>query len=145
MTVCFQCNLFLFVLLLVKYLVVLIMSWSILALQQSRGCFGCAQPTPIIAVDEPTKGLRIQGRSVKRRNLSNDFWSSSPHEMENSALQSPHSMSSISTVAQPNDQHASGSSSSPNEFVNQGKLVNISTSPEQMVLMSIYGALIYNV
>jgi len=121
------------------------MSWSILALQQSRGCFGCAQPTPIIAVDEPTKGLRIQGRSVKRRNLSNDFWSSSPHEMENSALQSRHSMSSISTAAQPNDQHASGSSSSPNEFVNQGKLVNISTSPEQMVLMSIYGALIYNV
>lgn len=145
MTVCFQCNLFLFVLLLVKYLVVLIMSWSILALQQSRGCFGCAQPTPIIAVDEPTKGLRIQGRSVKRRNLSDDFWSSSPHEMENSALQSRHSMSSISTAAQPNDQHASGSSSSPNEFVNQGKLVNISTSPEQMVLMSIYGALIYNV
>ena len=136
---------FLFVLLLVKYLVVLIMSWSILALQQSRGCFGCAQPTPIIAVDEPTKGLRIQGRSVKRRNLSDDFWSSSPHEMENSALQSRHSMSSISTAAQPNDQHASGSSSSPNEFVNQGKLVNISTSPEQMVLMSIYGALIYNV
>jgi hypothetical protein len=114
-------------------------------LQQSRGCFGCAQPTPIIAVDEPAKGLRIQGRSVKRHNLSDDFWSSSPHEMENSALQSRHSMSSISTAAQPNDQHASGSSSSPNDFVNQGKLVSISTSPEQMVLMSIYGALIYNV
>lgn len=111
-------------------------------LQQSRGCFGCAQPTPIIAVDEPTKGLRIQGRSVKRRNLSDDFWSSSPHELENSALQSRHSMSSISTAAQSNDQHASGSSSSPNEFVNQGKLVTISTSPEQMVLM--FGALIYN-
>jgi len=87
------------------------------------GCFGCAQPTPIIAVDEPAKGLRIQGRSVKRHNLSDDFWSSSPHEMENSALQSRHSMSSISTAAQPNDQHASGSSSSPNDFVNQGLLL----------------------
>uniref|UniRef100_K3YW60 Gag1-like clamp domain-containing protein n=1 Tax=Setaria italica TaxID=4555 RepID=K3YW60_SETIT len=86
------------------------------------GCFGCAQPTPIIAVDEPSKGLRIQGRSVKRRHLSDDFWSSSPHEMENSALQSRHSMSSISTAAQPNDQHAAGSSSNPNEFVNQGLL-----------------------
>ncbi|CAD6251500.1 unnamed protein product [Miscanthus lutarioriparius] len=43
--------------------------------------------------------------------------------MENSALQSRHSMSSISTAAQPNDQHASGSSSSPNEFVNQGLLL----------------------
>jgi hypothetical protein len=114
-------------------------------LQQSSGCFGCAQPTPIIAVDEPTKGLRIQGRSVKRHNLSDDFWSSSPHEMENSALQSRHSMSSISTAAQPNDQHASGSSSSPNEFVNQGKLVAIYTCPEHVVPMSIYGALIYNV
>ena len=90
-------------------------------LQQSRGFFGCAQPTPIIAVDEPSKGLRIQGRSVKRRNLSDDFWSSSPRNMENSALQSRHSMSSISTTAQPNDQHAAGSSSNPNEFVNQGK------------------------
>ncbi|AQK59993.1 uncharacterized protein LOC100275083 [Zea mays] len=87
------------------------------------GCFGCAQPTPIIAVDKPTKGLRIQGRSVKRRNVSDDFWSSSPHEMENSALQSRHSMSSISTAAQPNDQHVSGTSSSPNEFVNQGLLL----------------------
>ncbi|AQK69520.1 hypothetical protein ZEAMMB73_Zm00001d015776 [Zea mays] len=93
------------------------------AVSESSGCFGCAQPTPIIAVDEPTKGLRIQGRSVKRHNLSDDFWSSSPHEMENSALQSRHSMSSISTAAQPNDQHASGSSSSPNEFVNQGLLL----------------------
>ncbi|KAK8461477.1 hypothetical protein SEVIR_1G044600v4 [Setaria viridis] len=42
--------------------------------------------------------------------------------MENSALQSRHSMSSISTAAQPNDQHAAGSSSNPNEFVNQGLL-----------------------
>ncbi|KAG2656827.1 uncharacterized protein LOC120681132 [Panicum virgatum] len=87
------------------------------------GCFGCAQPTPIIAVDEPSKGLRIQGRSVKRRNLSDDFCSSSPRDMENSALQSQHSMSSISTTAQPNDQHAAGSSSNPNEFVNQGLLL----------------------
>ncbi|RLM77877.1 uncharacterized protein C2845_PM12G06020 [Panicum miliaceum] len=43
--------------------------------------------------------------------------------MENSALQSRHSMSSISTTAQPNDQHAAGSSSNPNEFVNQGPLL----------------------
>jgi hypothetical protein len=30
-------------------------------------------------------------------------------------------MSSISTVAQSSDQHAAGSSSNPNEFVNQGE------------------------
>ncbi|KAL6604479.1 hypothetical protein ACP70R_042906 [Stipagrostis hirtigluma subsp. patula] len=87
------------------------------------GCFGCAQPTPITAVDEPSKGLRIQGRSIKKRSLSEDFWSTSPHEMENSALHSRHSMSSISTAAQTNDQHAAGSSSNPNEFVNQGLLL----------------------
>jgi hypothetical protein len=104
-------------------------------LQQSRGCFGCAQPTPIIAVDEPSKGLRIQGRSVKRRHLSDDFWSSSPLELDNSALQSRHSMSSISTAAQPNDQHAAGSSSNPNEFVNQGIRVFMSILATQKVLL----------
>jgi len=30
-------------------------------------------------------------------------------------------MSSTRTTAQPNDQHAAGSSCKPNEFVNQGK------------------------
>jgi hypothetical protein len=95
-------------------------------LQQSRGCFGCAQPTPIIAVDEPTKGLRIQGRSIKRLSVSEDFWSTSPHEMENSAFHSRHSMSSMSAAAQPNDQQAAGSSSNPKEFVNQGKIIFVS-------------------
>jgi hypothetical protein len=131
-TICFQCN-HLFICAVTRQVPCSTNHFLVNpGLQQSRGCFGCAQPTPIIAVDEPTKGLRIQGRSVKRRNLSDDFWSSSPHEMENSALQSRHSMSSISTGAQPND--ASGSSSSPNEFVNQGKQVTISTSPEQMFM-----------
>uniref|UniRef100_A0ACD5ZPM2 Uncharacterized protein n=1 Tax=Avena sativa TaxID=4498 RepID=A0ACD5ZPM2_AVESA len=86
-------------------------------------CFGCAKSTPITAVDEPSKGLRIQGRSIKHRSLSEDFWSTSPREMENSALQSQRSMSSISTAAQSSDQHGAGSSSNPNEFVNQGLLL----------------------
>lgn len=86
-------------------------------------CFGCAKPTPIIAVDEPSKGLRIQGRSIKQRSLSEDFWSSSPPGMENSAMQSQRSMSSISTAAQSSDQHGAGSSTNPNEFVNQGLLL----------------------
>ena len=91
-------------------------------LLQSRGCFGCCvKPTPITAVDEPSKRLRIQGRSVRKASLSEDFWSTSAHEMENSGIQSQRSMSSISTVAQSSDQHAAGSSSNPNEFLNQGK------------------------
>lgn len=94
-------------------------------LLQSRGCFGCcAKPTPITAVDEPSKRLRIQGRSVRKASLSEDFWSTSAHEMENSGIQSQRSMSSISTVAQSSDQHAAGSSSNPNEFVNQGEFIN---------------------
>ncbi|XP_021304838.1 uncharacterized protein LOC110430931 isoform X2 [Sorghum bicolor] len=91
---------------------------------QSRGCFGCcAKPTPITAVDEPSKRLRIQGRSVRKASLSEDFWSTSAREMENSGIQSQRSISSISTVAQSSDQHAAGSSSNPNEFVNQGLML----------------------
>lgn len=93
-------------------------------LHGSRGCFGCcAKPTPITAVDEPSKRLRIQGRPIRKASLSEDFWSTSAHEMENSGIQSQRSMSSISTVAQSSDQHAVGSSSTPNEFVNQGLLL----------------------
>ncbi|XP_066376689.1 uncharacterized protein [Miscanthus floridulus] len=93
-------------------------------LLQSRGCFGCcAKPTPITAVDEPSKRLRIQGRSVRKASLSEDFWSTSAHEMENNGIQSQKSMSSISTVAQSSDQHVAGSSSNPNEFVNQGLML----------------------
>ncbi|XP_047073624.1 uncharacterized protein LOC124683093 isoform X1 [Lolium rigidum] len=92
-------------------------SWS----RSCLGCCGCAKPAPITAVDEPSKGLRIQGRSVRKTNLSGGFWSTSTHEVGNSALQSQRSMSSISTAPQSSDQHGAGSSSSkPNEFVNQG-------------------------
>ncbi|KAK6941663.1 protein of unknown function DUF4050, partial [Dillenia turbinata] len=72
----------------------------------SRGCLGCCtKPTPIIAVDEPSKGLKIQGRSVKKASISEDFWSSSTYEMDNSAIQSQRSVSSISTSNQPLNQH----------------------------------------
>nr|ACF22739.1 hypothetical protein-2 [Brachypodium distachyon] len=84
------------------------------------GCCGCAKPAPIIAVDEPSKGLRIQGRSVRKANLSEDFWSTSVHKIENSAVQSQRSISSMSPALQSSDQHGDGSSSNPNEFVNQG-------------------------
>ncbi|RZC71855.1 hypothetical protein C5167_035024, partial [Papaver somniferum] len=37
-------------------------------LQQRRVCVGCCMnPTRIVAVDEPPKGLRIQGRTMKKR------------------------------------------------------------------------------
>ncbi|CAH9083885.1 unnamed protein product [Cuscuta epithymum] len=93
------------------------------------GCFGCCgKSRPITAVDEPSKGLRIQGRLVKRRNsISEDFWSSSTIEMENSTAQSQRSLSSIS-ISNPlnptNDQSCgSGNTSHHPEFVNHGYLL----------------------
>ncbi|KAJ0031779.1 hypothetical protein Pint_12391 [Pistacia integerrima] len=66
---------------------------------KSRGCFGCfTKRTLITAVDEPSKGLRIQGRTVKKPSID-DFWSSSTGEMDNNAVQSS-TMSSISASNQ---------------------------------------------
>ncbi|XP_011622472.1 uncharacterized protein LOC18431891 isoform X2 [Amborella trichopoda] len=88
------------------------------------GCFGCCtKPSPIIAVDEPSKGLRIQGRTVKKPSLSEDFWSTSPYEMDNSGVQSQRSISSISTSNQNPDPHSGQCSTGPTEFVNHGFLL----------------------
>ncbi|ERN03743.1 hypothetical protein AMTR_s00078p00048610 [Amborella trichopoda] len=92
--------------------------------EKSRGCFGCCtKPSPIIAVDEPSKGLRIQGRTVKKPSLSEDFWSTSPYEMDNSGVQSQRSISSISTSNQNPDPHSGQCSTGPTEFVNHGFLL----------------------
>ncbi|XP_007011866.2 PREDICTED: uncharacterized protein LOC18587796 isoform X2 [Theobroma cacao] len=86
------------------------------------GCFGCfTKPTLIVAVDDPSKGLTIQGRKVKKSSLSEDFPSSSACEMEYSAAQSQGSVSSTSLSNQPPD--PSGSTSYPSEFVNHGLLL----------------------
>ncbi|KAK0572627.1 hypothetical protein LWI29_034441 [Acer saccharum] len=97
---------------------------SLNRLHGSSGCFGCcAKPTPIIAVDEPSKGLRIQGKTVKKPSLSDDFWSTSTCDLENSTVQSQRSMSSIS-ISNPTLNYSSGtgSMSSNSDFVNHGLL-----------------------
>ncbi|XVF89314.1 hypothetical protein PTKIN_Ptkin19aG0120200 [Pterospermum kingtungense] len=71
----------------------------------SRGCFGCLTKSSLItAADE-----KIQGKKKTQ-----DFWSSSPVEMEDSHVQSRRSTSSITMPSQP-----------PNssEFVNHGRLL----------------------
>ncbi|XP_033140487.1 uncharacterized protein LOC103854758 isoform X3 [Brassica rapa] len=85
------------------------------------GCFGCCNKPPlIVAVDEPSKGLRIQGRLVKKPSVSDDFWSTSTCEMDNnSTMQSQRSVSSISFT---NNTATSASSSNPNEFANNEML-----------------------
>ncbi|GLT25347.1 hypothetical protein SLA2020_004810 [Shorea laevis] len=88
----------------------------------SRGCFGCFSKDPVItAVDEPSKGLKIQGRPVKKSSISEDFWGTSTAEMDNSTIQSQRSISSISISNQSLD--PSSSTSNPSEFVNHGLLL----------------------
>ena len=94
-------------------------------LEQSRGCFGCLmKPSMIIAVDEPSKGLTIRGRKVKKSSFSEDFWGSSACEMEHSGEQSRRSISSTGISNQPLD--PSGSTIHPSEFVNHGKFRYVS-------------------
>ncbi|XP_059658146.1 uncharacterized protein LOC132304475 isoform X2 [Cornus florida] len=95
------------------------------ALFGSSGCLGCcARPSLIISADEPSKGLRIQGRTVKKATIAEDFRSASTCEMDNSAIQSQRSASSVSTSNQalfPNS--GPGSTNNPSEFVNHGLLL----------------------
>ncbi|CAA3007846.1 Hypothetical predicted protein [Olea europaea subsp. europaea] len=85
-------------------------------------CFGCcAKSQPIIAVDEPSKGLRIQGQEVKKPSISEDFWSTSTCDMDNSQVHSQRSLSSISLSNQSlNLYSGTGSTSNCTEFVNHG-------------------------
>jgi len=80
------------------------------------------KPTPIIAVDEPAKGLRIQGQTMRKPTASDGFWSSSPCDLDNSTIQSQRSISSVSTLNQ--ILYQSNGASTPGtepEYVNQGK------------------------
>ncbi|KAL0330607.1 UNVERIFIED_CONTAM: hypothetical protein Sangu_1606200 [Sesamum angustifolium] len=45
-------------------------------------------------VDEPSKGLKIQGQRVKNRSFTEDFWSTSSGDIGNSAFPSHRSISS---------------------------------------------------
>ncbi|KAM7264360.1 hypothetical protein ACFE04_002043 [Oxalis oulophora] len=91
------------------------------------GCFGCcAKPIPIIAVDEPANGLRIQGRPVKKSSYSDDFWSTSTCDLENSisAFQSQRSHSSLSVSNHFLSQNTgAGGTNSNSNFVNHGLLL----------------------
>ncbi|KAG5594174.1 hypothetical protein H5410_035406 [Solanum commersonii] len=93
--------------------------------EQSRGCFGCcAKSQPVIAVDEPSKGLRIQGKLVRKPSMSDDFWSTSTCDLEVSTVQSHRSMSSISISNQSlSQQSGTGNASNNNEFINHGYLL----------------------
>lgn len=72
-------------------------------------------------MDEPSKGLRIQGRAVKKPSISDDFWSTSTCDLENSAVQSQRSISSISASNQTLNHYTGTSGNS--DFVNHGLIL----------------------
>ncbi|KAI3724932.1 hypothetical protein L1987_64700 [Smallanthus sonchifolius] len=83
-----------------------------LMMSSLSGCFGCcSKSTPVIAVDEPSKGLRIQGRAVTKSSLSDEFWSTTTCDLDIAAIQSQKSISSIS---------GGGSTNIQQYFVNPG-------------------------
>ncbi|KAK9029693.1 hypothetical protein V6N11_026799 [Hibiscus sabdariffa] len=89
------------------------------------GCFGCCtKPTPVIAVDQPSKGLRIQGRKVRKPSISDDFWSTtSTYDLESIAFQSQKSLSSIGTSNPTPSQCSSTGGLANSAFVNQGLVI----------------------
>ncbi|KAK7347521.1 hypothetical protein VNO80_22053 [Phaseolus coccineus] len=103
---------------------VMITAWITDLFACMGGCFGCCmKPTPIIAVDEPAKGLRIQGQTVRKPHISDGFWSSSTCDLDNGNIQSQRSISSVSTLNQIL-YHSGGTSTGTNsEFVNPGLLL----------------------
>lgn len=70
-------------------------------------------------MDDPSKRGNVHGQTMKKSTISDDFWSTSAGEIDDSVLQSPPNFSSISISNQPHDPF--GSTSNPSEFVNQGK------------------------
>ncbi|PIA42450.1 hypothetical protein AQUCO_02000116v1 [Aquilegia coerulea] len=86
------------------------------------GCLGCCtKPRPIISVNDPSKGLRVRGETLKKANIPDDFWSTSTCEMDNSGNPSQRSISSISNSYRTDTHSGSSSTSNPPEFVNHGK------------------------
>ena len=87
-------------------------------LQQSRGCLGCPK-VPFMTNDKKPTGVLKKDSATNKASVVQDFWSSSTHEMDNSAGQSQISASSFS-MSNPNIDAHSSSGSNPPEFVNRG-------------------------
>ncbi|KAK2351246.1 hypothetical protein QL285_097417 [Trifolium repens] len=90
----------------------------------SSGCVGCyKRPALVTTVEGPsTKGLTKQGKAVEKPSTSEDFWTTSTHDMDNSIVQSQGSISSTSLNNQVTAPHGS-SSNNPSEFVNHGLIL----------------------
>ncbi|XWS11802.1 hypothetical protein CRYUN_Cryun37aG0032000 [Craigia yunnanensis] len=90
---------------------------------KSSGCLGCYKLLTFNSlVNESSKGLKFQGQSVRKASISEDFWTASTCDMDNSALHSQGSISSVSTSNQTLDPGGNAASTNaPSEFVNHDK------------------------
>ncbi|RZB98049.1 hypothetical protein D0Y65_021194 [Glycine soja] len=101
-------------------------NWESIVHIMSSGCVGCyKRPSLSPTVDVPSKGLATQSNVVRKPSSSEDFWTTSTHDMDNSAVQSQGSISSASLTNQAVVSHAGSSKSStnPTEFVNHGVIL----------------------
>ncbi|KAK8584773.1 hypothetical protein V6N13_138721 [Hibiscus sabdariffa] len=97
----------------------------LLCIYGSSGCLGCCK-RPIFnpLANESSKGLKSQGQAVSKPSISEGFWTTSTCDMDNSAMQSQGSISSISANNQTLDPNGSAASANgPSEFVNHGLLL----------------------
>ncbi|BBN68670.1 hypothetical protein Prudu_522S000300 [Prunus dulcis] len=81
------------------------------------GCLACHGKTTLKnSVNEPPEGLLNESRTINKPSISEDFWTTSTWDMDNSAVQSQGSMSSISTNQTLDPHGGSGSNTTPSEF-----------------------------
>ncbi|KAI3463405.1 hypothetical protein Pfo_020068 [Paulownia fortunei] len=98
-----------------------IAAWVFHIIACMGGCLGCdTKPKLISSLGEPFKGQNKNAWKTSKATLSEDFWTTSTCEMDNSAVQSCGSISSTNTLTQVHDALGAGCSSKPSEFVNHG-------------------------
>ncbi|CAL0335277.1 unnamed protein product [Lupinus luteus] len=89
------------------------------------GCVGCyREPTLNAELVVASKGSIKQDNAVKKPSTSEDFWTTSTHDMDNNAVQSQGSISSTSQANQPAaTRGGSCKTSTHTEFVNHGLIL----------------------
>ncbi|CAK9162216.1 unnamed protein product, partial [Ilex paraguariensis] len=94
---------------------------SLRRMHGSSGCLGSdMKPKLISSIDEPLRGQKLQVQTVSKPSISDDLWTTSTYDMDNSAVHSHGSISSISTSNQTLDAPGTSSANIPSEFINHG-------------------------
>ncbi|KAL2539314.1 hypothetical protein Adt_00292 [Abeliophyllum distichum] len=98
-----------------------IAAWIFRIIACMGGCIGCCTKQKLISSrNEPLQGPKPSTLTASKPSISEDFWTTSACEMENSAVQSLGSISPISSSTQIYD---AGSSNNPSEYINHGLLL----------------------